>query len=44
VTRRIRGSEIVAFCAFVLFGAAWLAVQQVRDPLPDWLVFSQKRS
>jgi hypothetical protein len=37
VTRRIRGSEIVVFCAFVLFGAAWLAVQQVRDPLPDWL-------
>ncbi|HEY7907739.1 MAG TPA: hypothetical protein VIC60_02650 [Thermomicrobiales bacterium] len=37
MVRRIRSSEIVVFCAFVLFGAAWLAVQQVRDPLPDWL-------
>ena len=37
MTRRIRSSEIAVFCAFVLFGAAWLAVQQVRDPLPDWL-------
>lgn len=37
MARRIRTSEIVIFCAFVLFGGAWLAVQQVRDPLPDWL-------
>ncbi|MGI8857613.1 MAG: hypothetical protein ACR2JW_17905 [Thermomicrobiales bacterium] len=37
MARRIRSSEIAIFCAFVLFGAAWLAVLQVRDPLPDWL-------
>lgn len=33
---RIRTSEIVIFCAFVLFGVAWVAAQQVRDPLPEW--------
>lgn len=37
MARRIRASEMVIFCAFVLFGGAWLAVQQVRDPLADWL-------
>jgi hypothetical protein len=33
---RIRTSEIMIFCAFVLFGLAWLAIGLVRDPLPDW--------
>jgi hypothetical protein len=33
---RIRTSEIAIFCAFVVFGTAWLAVQFVRDPLPQW--------
>src|SRR5438105_4714365 len=33
---RIRTSEVVIFCAFVLYGVAWLAVRFVRDPLPIW--------
>lgn len=33
---RLRNSEIVIFCAFVLFGLAWLPLQGIRDPLPIW--------
>jgi hypothetical protein len=33
---RIRTSEIMVFCAFVLFGLCWLSVNFVRDPLPPW--------
>jgi hypothetical protein len=36
MTHRIRTSEIAIYCAFVVFGIAWLAVQFVRDPLPQW--------
>lgn len=36
MARRIRNSEIAIFCAFVLFGVAWLPLQQIRDPLPVW--------
>jgi hypothetical protein len=33
---RIRTSEIMIFCAFVLFGVAWLSIGLVRDPLAPW--------
>ncbi|PWT74266.1 MAG: hypothetical protein C5B60_06980 [Chloroflexi bacterium] len=33
---RIRTSEIMIFCAFVLFGLAWLSIGLVRDPLAEW--------
>ena len=33
---RIRTSEIVIFCAFVVYGIAWFAVRFVRDPIPLW--------
>jgi hypothetical protein len=33
---RIRNSEIVIFCAFVIYGIAWVAVRFVRDPIPIW--------
>lgn len=33
---RIRTSEIMIFCAFVLFGLAWLSIGLVRDPLVEW--------
>jgi hypothetical protein len=33
---RLRSSEIVVFCAFVLFCVAWLPLRLVRDPLPVW--------
>lgn len=36
MAHRIRTSEVVIFCAFVLFGVAWLAAQEVRDPLSEW--------
>lgn len=34
--RRMRGSELAIFCAFVLFAAAWAPLQNIRDPLADW--------
>lgn len=34
--RTMRNSEIAIFCAFVLFSAAWLPLQGIRDPLPIW--------
>jgi hypothetical protein len=36
MAHRIRTSEIVVFCAFVLFLVAWLPLRLVRDPLPIW--------
>jgi hypothetical protein len=33
---RLRNSEIVVFCAFILFALAWLLLQGIRDPLPIW--------
>jgi hypothetical protein len=36
MTHRIRSSEIVIFCAVVLFCVAWLPLRLVRDPLPVW--------
>ena len=36
MTQRIRSSEIVIFCAFVLYTLAWVATRNVRDPLPIW--------
>jgi hypothetical protein len=36
MAHRIRTCEIAIFCAFVLFGIPWLALWQVRDPLPVW--------
>lgn len=36
MAHRIRSSELVVFCAFVLFCLAWLPMQQMRDPLPLW--------
>jgi hypothetical protein len=33
---RIRSSEIVIFCAFVIYGIAWIAVRFVRDPISLW--------
>ena len=33
---RIRTSEIVIFCAFIVYGIAWMAVRFVRDPIPIW--------
>ena len=33
---RVRTSEIVIFCAFVVYGIAWFAVRFVRDPIPVW--------
>jgi hypothetical protein len=36
MAHRIRTSAITIFCAFVVFGIAWLAVQYVRDPVPQW--------
>lgn len=33
---RIRTSEVAIFCAFIVYGVAWLAVRFVRDPLPTW--------
>lgn len=33
---RIRTSEIVIFCAFIVYGIAWFGVRFVRDPLPLW--------
>lgn len=33
---RLRTSEIVIFCAFVVYSIAWFAVRFVRDPLPMW--------
>jgi hypothetical protein len=36
MAHRIRSSEIVIFCAVVLFCVAWLPLRLVRDPLPVW--------
>ena len=36
MAHRIRTSEIVIFCAVVLFCVAWLPLRLVRDPLPIW--------
>jgi hypothetical protein len=36
MTYRIRTSEIMIFCAFIVYGIAWAAVRFVRDPLPTW--------
>ena len=36
MAHRIRSSEIVIFCAVVLFCVAWLPLRLVRDPLPIW--------
>jgi hypothetical protein len=36
MTYRIRSSEIVIFCAFVIYGVAWFAVRFVRDPIFLW--------
>ena len=36
MAHRIRSSEIVIFCAVVLFCLAWLLLRSVRDPLPIW--------
>ncbi|MHB8645562.1 MAG: hypothetical protein ACYDAR_07225 [Thermomicrobiales bacterium] len=36
MVQRLRNSEIAIFCAFVLFGLAWLPLQGIRDPLPIW--------
>ena len=36
MTQRLRTSEITIFVAFVLFCLPWLALQRVRDPLPQW--------
>jgi hypothetical protein len=36
MAHRIRSSEIVVFCAVVLFCVAWLPLRLVRDPLPIW--------
>jgi len=36
MVQRLRNSEIAIFCAFVLFGIAWLPLQGMRDPLPLW--------
>lgn len=33
---RIRSSEIVIFCAFVIYGIAWIAMRFVRDPISLW--------
>jgi hypothetical protein len=33
---RVRTSEVTIFCAFIVYGVAWLAVRFVRDPLPTW--------
>ena len=33
---RIRTSAVAIFCAFIVYGIAWLAVRFVRDPLPIW--------
>lgn len=36
MAHRIRSSEIVVFCAFVVFCLAWGPMQQMRDPLSVW--------
>ncbi len=36
MAQRLRNSEIAIFCAFVLFGIAWLPLLGMRDPLPLW--------
>jgi hypothetical protein len=36
MAHRIRSSEIVIFCAVVLFCVAWLPLRLVRDPLHVW--------
>lgn len=36
MAHRIRSSEVVVFCAFVVFCLAWGPMQQMRDPLPLW--------
>ena len=33
---RLRNSEIVLFCSFIVYGVAWFALRFVRDPLPQW--------
>ena len=36
MAHRIRNSEIAIFCAYIVFFVAWLALQRVPDPLPEW--------
>jgi len=36
MTTRLRNSEIMIFCAFIVYGVAWFAIRFVRDPLPPW--------
>ncbi|HLY30993.1 MAG TPA: hypothetical protein VKQ36_08185 [Ktedonobacterales bacterium] len=36
MTQRIRTSDIVIFCGYMLYALAWMAMRFVRDPLPVW--------
>ena len=36
MTTRLRNSEILIFCAFIVYTLAWVAIRSVRDPLPPW--------
>jgi hypothetical protein len=36
LAHRLRSSEIVIFCSFILFCLAWIPLRFVRDPLPVW--------
>lgn len=36
MTTRLRNSEIMIFCAFIVYAVAWFAIRFVRDPLPPW--------
>ena len=37
MSRTLKRSSIAFFCAFVLFGLAWLGFTRLEDPLPPWL-------
>lgn len=36
LAHRLRSSEIIIFCSFLLFCLAWMLLRFVRDPLPIW--------
>ncbi len=36
VAQRLRNSEILIFCAAILFGLAWIAPLRLPDPLRNW--------
>ncbi len=36
MAHRLRTSDIVIFCGYMLYALAWAAMTFVRDPLPEW--------